>query len=84
MIGENPFEDIKTRGETNEARKRFVSRDDIAKVMDECPDDEYRLLVAFKSFWRPTDTLRGPGSALERRALGKRTFLGDQFKNGTP
>jgi len=63
MIGENPFEDVKTGGETNEARKRFIPREDIEKVFEECPDDEYRLLVALSRF----GGLRIPSEALALR-----------------
>jgi integrase len=63
IIGENPFEDVKTGGQTNEARKRFISREDIAKVLEECPDNEYRLLVALSRF----GGLRVPSEALALR-----------------
>jgi integrase len=63
LIGQNPFLDVKTNGETNEARKCFISRDGTAKVLEACPDDEYRLLVALSRY----GGLRVPSEALALR-----------------
>ena len=50
IIPENPFDDIKPPGQTNEARKYFVSREVVGKVLDACPDVEWRLIVALSRF----------------------------------
>lgn len=46
LIGENPFEGVKAPLETNPARLHFVSREDTRRLLDACPNGEWRLLVA--------------------------------------
>lgn len=60
MLTENPLADLKAGKQTNPARKVFVSRDAIAKVMDTAPDAEWRLLIALSRF----AGLRVPSEAL--------------------
>jgi len=63
LIIENPFRDLKTNGETNESRKRLISLGDTAQVLESCPDDEYRLIVALSRF----GGLRVPSEVLALR-----------------
>jgi integrase len=64
LIGDNAFADMKAPGQTNESRKRFISREDSAKVIEACPDAQWRLIVALARY----GGLRTPGEtlALER------------------
>ncbi len=50
LIAENPFEDVKPPSEVNEARQAFVSLETAYKVLDACPDAEWRLLFALSRF----------------------------------
>src|SRR5215510_12208301 len=46
LIPSNPFEDVKPPSQVNESRKHFVSQETTRKVLDACPDAEWRLIVA--------------------------------------
>jgi integrase len=46
IIDRNPFDDLKAGSFTDKDRQRFVTREDIARVLDACPDAEWRLIVA--------------------------------------
>jgi integrase len=50
LIPENPFADAKAPSQVNEARKFFVSLETAYKVLDACPDAEWRLLFALSRF----------------------------------
>ena len=50
VIGKNPFADAKAPSQVNEARKAFVSLETAYKVLDACPDAEWRLLFALSRF----------------------------------
>jgi integrase len=50
LVPENPFEDVKGPGETNEARKRFIDRNTADQVFDACPSPEWRLIFALSRF----------------------------------
>lgn len=50
LTRENPFDGIKGGNQENEARKHFVSRDVIAKVSEQAPDAEWRLIIALARF----------------------------------
>lgn len=49
-IAENPFADVKAPSQVNESRKHFVTQEIIKKVIDACPDAEWRLIVALSRF----------------------------------
>lgn len=49
-LSENPFANLKAPGQSNPARQWFVDRDTIKKVIDACPDAEWRLLVVLSRF----------------------------------
>jgi len=64
LIQENPFADMKdcsVRG--NKDREYFIEREDAAKVLEACPDAEWRLLFALSRF----GGLRCPSEHLELR-----------------
>jgi integrase len=61
LIAENPFEGIKAGTEQNRGRCYFVSPEDARKVLEACPDHEWRLLVALARY----GGLRTPSEALE-------------------
>jgi integrase len=50
IISENPFADVKAPSQVNEARKYFVPLEDAQKVLDACPDAEWRLIFALSRF----------------------------------
>ncbi len=50
LIAENPFADVKPPSQVNESRKFFVDRATAYKVLDACPDAEWRLLFALSRF----------------------------------
>ena len=50
MLTENPFADVKAGSQTNKARMYFVSREDAQKVLDACPDVQWKLLFALSRY----------------------------------
>jgi len=50
MIAVSPFEHLKAGSQANRERMHFVSRDDAARVLEACPDREWRLIVALSRF----------------------------------
>ncbi|MCG3180336.1 MAG: hypothetical protein BIFFINMI_02695 [Phycisphaerae bacterium] len=50
LIARNPFEGVPCTMRGNPARQRFITQADIAKVLDECPDAEWRLIVALSRY----------------------------------
>lgn len=51
LVAENPFRKLKGIGvQSNRERDHFVTRDDAAKVIDACPDAEWRLIFALSRF----------------------------------
>lgn len=50
LIAENPFAKVKAGAMTNDAKKHYIDRETIQKVIDACPDSEWRLLFAMARF----------------------------------
>lgn len=50
LIRENPFADVKAGSQTNKDRQFFVTRDIAGKVLDACPDAQWRLLFALSRY----------------------------------
>jgi integrase len=50
MITENPFAEVKAGVQTNKSRMFFITRDVIEKVLDACPDAEWRTIIALSRF----------------------------------
>lgn len=50
LIDENPFDGIPTSTVSNTKRQQFISREDIQKVLDACPDNEWRLIFALARY----------------------------------
>lgn len=50
LIAENPFADVKAGSQANRDRMYTVSREDAQKVIDACPDAEWRLLFALSRY----------------------------------
>jgi integrase len=46
LIPSNPFEDVKPPSMVNESRKQFIGRPTIDRVLQACPDAEWRSIVA--------------------------------------
>lgn len=60
LIPSNPFEDIVAGLQENPERKHFIPSDVIEKVIDQCPDAEWRLLIALSRYGglrNPSETL---------------------------
>ncbi len=50
LADRNIFEGVKRGSQANELRKHFVSREVIGKVLDACPDTEWRLIIAMSRY----------------------------------
>lgn len=50
LIAENPFADLRCSVQGNKAREYFLSRADAAKVLDACPDAQWRLLFVLSRY----------------------------------
>jgi integrase len=50
LIPLNPFIDLPTPAQVNDAREYFVSREEAARVLEACPDAEWRLIFALSRF----------------------------------
>jgi len=50
LLDENPFQDVKATAVVDADRVHFVSREDIARVLDACPDAEWRAFVALARY----------------------------------
>ncbi|MEN6497002.1 MAG: phage integrase SAM-like domain-containing protein, partial [Thermoguttaceae bacterium] len=50
LIAENPFSELTASVRGNKARERFVSREVAQKILDACPDAQWRLLFALSRF----------------------------------
>ena len=50
LIASNPFAKLVSSPVGNASRQYFVTRDDTAKVLDACPDAQWRLIVALSRY----------------------------------
>jgi integrase len=50
LIPENPFADQKATVQRNEKRDYFITREETQKVLDACPDAQWRLLFALSRY----------------------------------
>ena len=50
LIDVNPFDDIPTNTVTNSKRQQFIRQEDIQKVLDACPDNQWRLIFALARY----------------------------------
>lgn len=60
LIDKNPFRKLKGGSLANEERRRFISHEDMAKVIEACPDTEWRLIFALARYGgirTPSETL---------------------------
>ena len=62
-LDENPFADLATPAQVNNSRDTFVRQETIAKVLDACPDHQWRLIVALARY----GGLRTPSETLSLR-----------------
>ncbi len=60
LIPANPFQDLRSGSASNKQREYFLSRQDAQKVLDACPDSQWRLLFSLARF----GGLRTPGETL--------------------
>ena len=63
MVDTNPFAELKAGAQVNTARRCFVDRETIVKVIEAAPDAEWRLLIALSRF----GGFRVPSEALALR-----------------
>jgi len=68
LVSSNPFVELESSAKANKKREYFVSRKDAQKVLDACPDAEWRLLFALCRF----GGVRGPDPEVGGRELGAR------------
>ncbi len=66
IIAENPFVDVKSAAAGIQDRQRFVTRDEIARVLDACPNHHWRTIIALARF----GGLRNPSETLSLRWQG--------------
>jgi integrase len=60
MIPGNPFSELESGSKANASRQRFISRRDAQKVLDACPNAEWRLIFALARYGglrTPSETL---------------------------
>jgi len=50
ILTENPFEDVRGKGQADPTREYFVTRDEAERVIDACPDAQWRLIFALSRF----------------------------------
>ncbi len=50
LLRESPFADLKSRKQTNDARKFFVTPETTSQVLDALPDAEWRLIFALSRY----------------------------------
>ena len=50
LIIKNPFDGIPTSTVSNSKRQEFIRREDIEKVLEACPDNEWRLIFALARY----------------------------------
>ena len=63
LIPANPFSELESGSIANKARQRFIGREDSQKVLDTCPDAEWRRIFALCRF----GGLRCPSEVLALR-----------------
>ncbi len=64
----NPFADLPSATRGNSDRQHFITREDAQRVLDACPDAQWRLLFALsRKGRRKTGTESGTASARFRR-----------------
>ncbi len=63
LIDENPFDGVKAAATGIKDRQRFVTRDEIARVLAACPDHHWRAIVALARY----GGLRCPSEVLSLR-----------------
>ena len=63
LIAENPFEGVKAAAIGIKDRQQFITREEIARVLDKCPDHHWRAIVALVRF----GGLRNPSETLSLR-----------------
>lgn len=59
-LAENPFADLATPAQVNNTRDYFVPQSDIYKILAECPDNQWKLIIALARFGglrTPSETL---------------------------
>ncbi|MFN7374500.1 MAG: tyrosine-type recombinase/integrase [bacterium] len=50
MIPSNPFADLRAGSQSNPDRAFYVTREAIAAILDACPDDQWRAIIALSRF----------------------------------
>ncbi len=63
LIGENPFADLVSAVHGNPSRYHFVTRDETCRVIEGCPDSQWRTIIALSRF----GGLRCPSEVLALR-----------------
>ena len=60
LIAKNPFAKLKAGSQSNDARFRFVTREETTAIMEACPDAQWRAIVALARYGglrTPSETL---------------------------
>jgi len=79
LLNRNPFHGLKSNTGGNRKRDAFVTREDAAKILDACPDAEWRLIFALSRY----GGLRCPSEHLKLR-WSDVDFAGGRFTVHSP
>ena len=50
IISSNPFDDVPVAGRSNTDRQQFISREDILKVIEACPNSQWKLIFTLSRY----------------------------------
>ena len=85
LLLENPFADMKgCNVKANPERLYYVTRDEAEKVLEKCPDAEWRLIFALARFGGLRTPQRTSRVTLERREFPSPAHDGSQPQDGAP
>ena len=50
LAGRNPFDGIRAGHQSNESRKRFISREIIDRIIEKAPSTEWKAIIALSRY----------------------------------
>jgi len=83
LVHRNAFSDLVSAVQATPNRLRFITPQDTARILEACPDRNWRLIVALARLRRVALPERSPFTDLAGRGLGGRANQGDQPENRT-
>ena len=82
LTADNPFAELKAGSQSNDSRKVFVPAEAIEAVIKECPDTEWKVIVAARPLRRSADTFGDICPSLGGHQLGTWHDAGSLPENG--